>query len=222
MGLVLLGFGLVRILIKNFSVSRIGRGQNPFCEEVWTLKVKAQLMDAKDMDRALTRIAHEIIEKNNGLHDVYLVGIQRRGVPLAQRISTKLERIEGVRPPMGQLDITFYRDDLSLLNELPVVNKTEISGDINGRHVILVDDVIYTGRTIRAAIEAIFDMGRPATIQLACLIDRGHRELPLRPDFVGKNVPTSRSELAMVQVTEIDGLDGAVLCDLELDEDSER
>ncbi|MDI9499022.1 MAG: bifunctional pyr operon transcriptional regulator/uracil phosphoribosyltransferase PyrR [Bacillota bacterium] len=176
---------------------------------------KAHLMDATAMDRALTRIAHEIVERNRGIEKLYLVGIQRRGVPLAERIADRIARIEGERPGVGILDITFYRDDLSLLNQNPVVNATEISCAIYDYIIVLVDDVIYTGRTVRAAIEAIFDMGRPARIQLAVMIDRGHRELPLRPDFVGKNVPTSRSEQIEVSVVEIDGFDSVDLYDRE-------
>ena len=178
------------------------------------MRVKAHLMDAMAMDRALTRIAHEILERNRGVDRLYIVGIQRRGVPLAERIADKIHDIEGQRPGVGILDITFYRDDLSLLSQNPVVNDTQISCEMNGYRVVLVDDVIYTGRTIRAAIEAIFDMGRPAAIQLAVMIDRGHRELPLRPDYVGKNVPTSRSELVGVQVLEFDGEDSVTLHEL--------
>ncbi len=186
------------------------------------MKSKATLMTAKEMDRALTRIAHEIVERNGGLEAVYVVGIQRRGVPLAEKIVQKLGRIEGKEPEMGMLDITFYRDDLSLLSDNPVVNRTSISDQINDRKIILVDDVIYTGRTVRAAIEALFDMGRPAEIQLACLIDRGHRELPFRPDYVGKNVPTSRSEVTLVHVQAFDGVEEVILADLEADEPNDR
>lgn len=178
-------------------------------------KLKAKLMTAKEMDRALTRIAHEIVERNNGVEGLYVVGIQRRGVTLAKRLVDKLEEIEGKRPGLGVLDITFYRDDLSLLSENPVVNETFISDPIQDRKIILVDDVLFTGRTVRAAIEAIFDMGRPAEIQLACLIDRGHRQLPFRPDYVGKNVPTSRSEFAMVRVEEFDGAEEVLLGELD-------
>lgn len=176
----------------------------------------ATLMDAKAMDRALTRISHEILERNKGAGNIYLVGIQRRGVPIAQRIADKIESFEGTRPDVGVLDITFYRDDLSLLNDNPVVNATHINNAVTGTRIILVDDVIYTGRTIRAAIEAIFDMGRPELIQLAVLIDRGHRELPFRPDYVGKNVPTSRSERIEVSVSEFDGHDEVILEDTAL------
>lgn len=176
------------------------------------MHLKAKIMDAQAMDRALTRIAHEILEANKGVDRLYLVGIQRRGVPLAERIADKLLRIEGERPGVGILDITFYRDDLSLLAEDPVVSATQIDCDLSETRVVLVDDVLYTGRTVRAAIEALFDMGRPRAIQLAVLVDRGHRELPLRPDYVGKNLPTSKSELVQVKVAGIDGEDGVLLC----------
>ncbi|HHX36552.1 MAG TPA: bifunctional pyr operon transcriptional regulator/uracil phosphoribosyltransferase PyrR [Clostridiaceae bacterium] len=175
------------------------------------MKVKATIMDAMAIERALTRIAHEVVEKNKGIENLYLVGIQRRGVPLAHRIAKQIEDIEGVRPEVGILDITFYRDDLSLLSESPQVNATQIYTNLNNKTVLLVDDVIYTGRTVRAAIDALFDMGRPACVQLATLIDRGHRELPFRPDFIGKNVPTSRSEQIEVWVTDIDGEDKVIL-----------
>ncbi len=177
------------------------------------MQVKAKIMDAQAMDRVLTRIAHEIVEVNKGVEDLYLVGIQRRGVPLARRIASKIQEIEGHKPEVGVLDITFYRDDLSLLSQDPVVTGTEISCDLNERRIVLVDDVLYTGRTVRSAIEALFDMGRPKGIQLAVLVDRGHRELPIRPDYIGKNVPTSRSELISVEVSEIDGLDAVNLLD---------
>lgn len=177
------------------------------------MKEKAVLMDAQTLERSLTRMAHEILERNRGLEDLVLIGIQRRGVSLARRIADRIDAIEGLRPEVGILDITFYRDDLSMLAEHPVVNGTDIRFPVQGRKVVLVDDVLYTGRTVRAAIEAVFDMGRPACIQLAILVDRGHRELPIRADFIGKNVPTSRSEVVHVKVREIDGIDGVLLCD---------
>jgi len=180
------------------------------------MDVKARLMDATAMERALTRISHEILEKNRGAEDVCLIGIQRRGVALAKRLARMIETIEGVMPSLGELDITFYRDDLSMLAEHPMVKGTSIPFVINGKHIVLVDDVLYTGRTVRAGIEALFDMGRPASIQLAILIDRGHRELPIRADYIGKNIPTSRSELIHVQVSEFDGVDQVVLCDRDL------
>lgn len=174
---------------------------------------KATLLDSAAMDRALTRIAHEILERNKGLENICLIGIQRRGVPLALRIAAKIEAIEGQRVPVGILDITFYRDDLSMLSEHPVINGTSMPFAIHNMKVILVDDVLYTGRTTRAAIEALFDVGRPQSIQLAILVDRGHRELPIRADYIGKNVPTARSEIVHVHIAEIDGEDCVVLED---------
>ncbi|AFV11658.1 bifunctional protein PyrR [Thermacetogenium phaeum DSM 12270] len=168
---------------------------------------KAQIMDADAIRRALTRIAHEILEKNQGTKDLVLVGIRRRGVPLARKIAQTIKEIEGTSVPLGILDITLYRDDLSQLGYQPLVRKTEVPFDITGKKVILVDDVLYTGRTVRAALDALIDLGRPKLIQLAVLIDRGHRELPIRADFVGKNVPTSRKEEISVSVQEIDGVD---------------
>jgi pyrimidine operon attenuation protein/uracil phosphoribosyltransferase len=169
------------------------------------MRIKSTLMDQEGMDRALTRIAHEILEKNRTTDNLVLVGIQRRGVPLANILADKIEQIEGQRPLEGMLDITFYRDDLSLLTEHPIVHSTNLPFDVNGKTIVLVDDVLFTGRTARAAIEALFDMGRASSIQLAVMIDRGHRELPLRPDFVGKNVPTSRKEFIKVSVQKVDG-----------------
>ena len=162
------------------------------------LALKNQLMDEPAVRRALMRIAHEIIEKNHGVEDLCLVGIQRRGVPLAERLRDNIAAIEGVTIPAGSLDITFYRDDLTHVAEMPKLSGTAIDFEVTGRRVVLVDDVIYTGRTARAAIEAVFSLGRPAAIQLAVLIDRGHRELPVRPDYVGKNIPTARSEMVAV------------------------
>jgi len=156
------------------------------------MEFKAKLLDDKMIDRSLTRLAHEIIEKNKGIEDLVLVGIKSRGVPLAHRISDKIEQIEGKRVPVGKLDITLYRDDLSLKSYEPDVKGLEVDFSIDRKIVVLVDDVIYTGRTVRAAMDAIIDYGRPSAIQLAVLVDRGHRELPIRPDYVGKNVPTSR------------------------------
>lgn len=179
------------------------------------MNAKAVLMDATMMDRALSRIAHEIIERNKGIDDLYLVGIQRRGVPMARRIAQKVAAIEGRSPEVGILDITFYRDDLSMLSEHPVINGTSLPFTLQDKKIILVDDVLFTGRTVRAAIEALFDLGRPQQIQLAILIDRGHRELPFRADYIGKNVPTSRSEVIHVLISEIDGEDQVLLCDNE-------
>lgn len=169
------------------------------------------LMDEAAINRALIRISHEIVEHNGGLDNVAIIGIQKRGVPLANRIRAKLEEIEGVKVPMGILDITFYRDDLSTLSAHPVVHGTDIPFNVNDKKIILIDDVLFTGRTTRAAIENIFDMGRPENIQLAILIDRGHRQLPFRADYVGKNVPTSLSEHIDVEVKEVDGQDRVLL-----------
>ncbi len=174
-----------------------------------------EIMDESAVLRAITRISHEIIEKNKGVENLVLMGIQRRGVPLARRIAAKIKEVENTDIPVGILDITLYRDDLSLLNEHPVINGTEINFDIANKKVVLVDDVIYTGRTVRAAIDALMDINRPQMIQLAVVIDRGHRELPIRADYVGKNVPTSRSEIVHVNVKEIDGENSVTITDKE-------
>ena len=166
------------------------------------------------MNRALMRISHEITEKNRGVDGLVLVGIRRRGEPIARQIRENLRRIEDAEVPCGSIDIRFYRDDLSVLAEAPQVRRAELPFDVTDRNVVLVDDVLYTGRTARAAIEAIFSCGRPRRIQLAVLIDRGHRELPIRADFVGKNIPTSRSELIEVRLPEYDGQTGVWLMDL--------
>lgn len=175
------------------------------------MEEKARIMDEKAIDRTLIRISHEIIEKNKGVEDLALVGIRRRGVPLARRLAKYISSIEGVDVPVGILDITLYRDDLSSLTLQPVVHKTEINFNIADKNIILVDDVIYTGRTIRAALDALADLGRAKSIQLAVLIDRGHRELPIRPDYVGKNVPTSNDEIVEVRLEEIDGENSVVI-----------
>ncbi|MBR6343515.1 MAG: bifunctional pyr operon transcriptional regulator/uracil phosphoribosyltransferase PyrR [Selenomonadaceae bacterium] len=169
---------------------------------------KTVLLDAAGIHRALTRISHEIAEKNKGIEDVVLVGIRTRGVPIAERLAAAIGEIEGKEPPVGVLDITLYRDDLSTLSYQPIVRPTELPVDITGKIVVLVDDVLYTGRTIRAALDAVMDMGRPKAIQLAVLIDRGHRELPIRADYVGKNVPTSSKEAVSVQLKGTDELTG--------------
>ncbi len=169
-----------------------------------------QLLSTDDIRRALTRIAHEIAERNEGVASIVLVGIRRRGLPLAQRTAATLADIEGVRVPVGVLDITLYRDDLVTRGPAAVVHSTNIPVDITDRTVVLMDDVLYTGRTVRAALDALADLGRPARIQLAVLIDRGHRELPIRADFVGKNVPTSADERIATRLTEIDGGDDGV------------
>ena len=170
----------------------------------------AQVMDAGDLDRAIKRIAHEIIEKNKSTDDLVLLGIQTRGVPLAGRLGRALEDIAGAEIPWGSLDIGMYRDDLDTRPKQPL-GATDIPAKLTGKTIVLVDDVLYTGRTIRAALDALADIGRPTVIQLAVLIDRGHRELPIRPDYVGKNVPTSRSERVSVKLVERDGEDGVVI-----------
>ncbi|MEG6585981.1 bifunctional pyr operon transcriptional regulator/uracil phosphoribosyltransferase PyrR [Dendrosporobacter sp. 1207_IL3150] len=172
---------------------------------------KTIIMDSQAIKRALTRIAHEIIEKNKGINEVVLVGIRTRGVPLAEQLAREIEKIEGIVLPVGILDITLYRDDLSTLGYQPIVHETDIPVDINGKKVILVDDVLYTGRTVRAALDALIDIGRPKTIQLAVLVDRGHRELPIRADYVGKNVPTSGREVVSVQLLAIDKIDKVII-----------
>lgn len=179
------------------------------------MELKAKLMDEAALNRALMRISHEITEKNKGVDNVVLVGIRRRGEPIAQRIRDNIIKIEAIEVPCGSIDISFYRDDLTLKSEMPVVEKAELSFDVTDRDVVLVDDVLYTGRTARAAIEAVFSCGRPRSIQFAVLIDRGHRELPIRADYVGKNVPTSRSELIEVRLPEFDNDTGVFLmkCD---------
>lgn len=168
------------------------------------LKWKANLLNEQAVLRAVRRIAHEIIERNDGCSQVCLVGIRRRGIPLAGMIARAIEEIEGQAVTVGTLDITLYRDDLTRVGELPRISSSDIPFQVTGKRVVLVDDVIYTGRTARAAIEAMFKRGRPDQIQLAVLIDRGHRELPIRPDYVGKNVPTSRSEVIAVKLPEYD------------------
>ena len=166
---------------------------------------KAQIMDGAAIDRTLVRIAHQIIEKNGGTDGLCLVGIKTRGVPLAERLREKIFAIEGERVPTGKLDITLYRDDLSELVEYPVVADTDIPFDVNGKTVVLCDDVIFTTRTARAAMDALVALGRPARVQLFALIDRGHAEFPIRPNFVGKNIPTSLHEVVVVRLTETDG-----------------
>jgi pyrimidine operon attenuation protein/uracil phosphoribosyltransferase len=170
-------------------------------------------MDSDRMSRSLVRIAHEIVERNRGVDDLAIVGIRERGVPLAKRISTELERIAGKDVATGALDITLYRDDLmrQAVGPQPVVRSTEIPFDIDNRVIVLVDDVLYTGRTIRAALDALIDFGRPRAIQLVVLVDRGHRELPIKADYVGKNVPTSRRESIQVRLQEVDGHDEVVI-----------
>jgi pyrimidine operon attenuation protein/uracil phosphoribosyltransferase len=175
------------------------------------------VLDAEALGRTLSRIAHEIIEGNPSIEDVALVGIQTRGVPLAQRLARLIEERAGVAPALGAVDITFHRDDVMVrggeapLHPQPIVRATQLEFPLDGRTVVLVDDVLYTGRTIRAAIEALFDYGRPKRVQLAVLVDRGHRELPIRPDYVGKNLPTARDERIQVQLVEVDEVDAVLL-----------
>ena len=172
------------------------------------------VLDGEDMRRALTRIAHEIVENGGGPEGLALVGIQTRGVPLAQRLARLIEERAGEAPELGAVDITFYRDDVTLRAGSPVVHATHLDFAVDRRTVVIVDDVLFTGRTVRAAIEALFDYGRPARVQLAVLVDRGHRELPLRPDYVGKNLPTARSERVYVRVAELDGEDSVTIAEV--------
>ncbi len=173
--------------------------------------LERRLLDADDVRRALTRIAHEVVERNGGADEVVLVGTHTRGIPLASRIARTIAQIEGREPPLGELDVTMYRDDLDMKMDSPEVTPTSIPVDVAGRDVVLVDDVLYTGRTVRAAMDALNDLGRPNTIQLAVLVDRGHRELPIRADYVGKNLPTARDEEVRVRIREVDGEDSVSL-----------
>lgn len=179
------------------------------------MEIKSKLMDEAAMNRALMRISHEIVERNRGAENVVLLGIRRRGVPMARRICENIEKIEGQSVPCGEVDISFYRDDLTKQSDMPQLKYTDFGFDVNDKDLVLADDVLYTGRTARAAIEAVFSAGRPRSIQFAVLIDRGHRELPIRADYVGKNVPTSRSELIEVRLPEYDGETGVYLCEIE-------
>lgn len=176
---------------------------------------RVRVLDAASIDRSLSRIAHEVLERNKDLAAVGLVGVQTRGVPLARRLAERLGAIEGHAPPVGVLDINLYRDDLTRIADHPVLRRTEIPFNLDDAIVILVDDVLFTGRTVRAALDALMDLGRPRQIQLAVLIDRGHRELPVRADFVGKNLPTSTSERVDVRLTETDGDDEVVIVKAE-------
>jgi len=185
-----------------------------------SFREKALIMDPEQMRRAVVRIALEIVEKNKGIDNLAIVGVQRRGVNLATAIVNAIQKSEGAAPPMGTLDITFYRDDLSTLGPVPQVGKTEIGFDINDKVIILVDDVLYTGRTVRAALDELMDFGRAQRIELAVLVDRGHRELPIRPDYVGKNVPTSKREIIKVMVQELDGREGVVVGQPEAQEEA--
>jgi len=176
---------------------------------------RVRVLDAASIDRSITRIAHEIVERNRGLGAIGLVGVQTRGVPLARRLAAKLRAIEGVEPPVGVLDINLYRDDLSRIADHPVLRRTEIPFDLEDAVVVLVDDVLFTGRTVRAALDALMDLGRPREIQLAVLVDRGHRELPVRAAFVGKARPTGRHERVDVRVAETDGAEEIVIVKAE-------
>ena len=179
------------------------------------MKKRKVVMDAEGIERSLTRVAYQILEKNKGVENLVLVGIQKGGVLLAERIGKKISRIEGVPVPVGKLDITLYRDDIMTSGRARQIGKTDIPFSLDGKKVVLVDDVLFTGRTIRAAMDALMDFGRPRLIQLAVLIDRGHRELPIRPDFVGKNVPTSQREVVKVKVEDFDGASGVVVGEVQ-------
>lgn len=174
------------------------------------MRERKKIMEEPDVHRAIRRISHEIVERNKGAVDVVIVGIRTRGVPLSQRIAENISAIEGVDVPRGSLDITLYRDDLHTLSQ-PVVRETHLPGDIGGKNVVIVDDVLYTGRSVRAAMDAMIDFGRPRTIQLAVLVDRGHRELPIRADYVGKSIPTSQGEKIKVSLLEVDGEDAVYI-----------
>ncbi len=179
-----------------------------------TLRVKGRLMSASEIERTLVRLAHEIVEKNDGAKNLGLIGIKRRGVPLAERLAVLIGKIEKMTVETGVLDISFYRDDLSTAGPRPTVNKGDIGFDVNGRDIILMDDVLYTGRTIRAALDALFDHGRPKSVQLLVLIDRGHRELPIQSTFTGRTIPTSSREIIEVKLKEIDGDEQVLLVEL--------
>ena len=186
------------------------------------LVVKAQILDEDGIRRALVRMAHEVIEHNRGVKDLGIVGVHTRGIPLAMRLAQEIGRIEGVTPPVGTLDITLYRDDLTTIAKQPVIRETQVPFDVEGRRILLVDDVIYTGRTVRAAMDALIDLGRPRVIQLAVLVDRGHRALPIRPDYVGKNVPTSQREIVSVRLRETDGEERVVILERPVGDDGDR
>jgi pyrimidine operon attenuation protein/uracil phosphoribosyltransferase len=179
------------------------------------LREKGQLMSASEIERTMVRLAHEIIEKNDGIRDLVLVGIKRRGVPIAQRLAKIIQRIEGTEVPVGILDISLYRDDLSTVGERPLVQRREMGCEVEDKNVVLCDDVLYTGRTTRAALDALMDHGRPRRVQLLALIDRGHRELPIEAGFVGRTVQTTRNEIIEVKLQEIDGMEKVLLVEKE-------
>jgi len=183
--------------------------------EIMKIRTKARVMGADDLRRAITRIAHEILERNGGVYNLAIIGIQTRGSFLARRVAQVIEEIEDTSVPVGVLDITLYRDDFHSIAEQPVVNESDIPFDVQGKTIVLVDDVLYTGRTVRAALDEIVDFGRPKSVQLAVIVDRGHRELPIRADYVGKNVPTSASEIVAVMMTEKDGADEVLIQSVE-------
>lgn len=177
------------------------------------MQIKSRILDDKDIARIISRISHQIIERNQGTDNIVLLGIRTRGVPLSKRIAEKILDIEGKSVLAGELDITLYRDDLSTSQDQPTVQKPQLPYSVQGKSVILVDDVLFTGRTIRAAMDAVIDLGRPKSIQVAVLVDRGHRELPIRADFVGKNVPTSTSEIILVRLSEADSVDEVLIAE---------
>jgi len=179
------------------------------------MQEKSKVLDKEALNRSLTRVAHEILEKNRGTKDLCIIGIRNRGVYLAERLAAAIKKIDNEEVPVGALDITLYRDDLTSIAYQPVVRKTEIGFDITDKTVVLVDDVLYTGRTVRAALDELIDFGRPRSIQLAVLVDRGHRELPIRADYAGKNIPTSQSETVEVRLEETDGVDEVVIVEKE-------
>ncbi|MEW5807140.1 MAG: bifunctional pyr operon transcriptional regulator/uracil phosphoribosyltransferase PyrR [Acidobacteriota bacterium] len=181
-----------------------------------------KIMDAEKLDRVMTRMAHEILERNKSVENLAVIGIRTRGVPLARRLADKIKDIEGKNVDVGILDINLYRDDLSMISDRPVLRKTEIPFQVDGKKIVLVDDVLFTGRTIRAALDALIDLGRPQIIQLAVLIDRGHRELPIRADYVGKNLPTSLHEMVDVRLKEMDGTDEVLIRKIETEKKAKK
>ncbi len=185
-------------------------------------RIKARVMSSEDLRRAITRIAHEILERNGGTEGLSVIGIQTRGALLADRLAKKIEEIEGEPVPLGVLDITLYRDDLKTVADQPVVNESRIPFDIQGKVIVLVDDVLFTGRTVRAALDEIIDFGRPRAVQLAVIVDRGHRELPIRADYVGKNVPTADNEIIAVRMIEKDETDEVVILEVNFQESEGR